>query len=200
MPDPMDKLWQEYKLPFSEFDDLTLARWLAQTLSQLEGRLWRASHPLVSAFRLGADEGHQRQIWLKRLVNAPGSFPLGECCRAPLFPLFTRDVLNSGLLCQHCGATTIEFTDVPKAFRDKIQKWADDYSQVHAVAHWDEQEQAAAPNYDDAFEQAASQAEEFLRVAATDLFPPLLEYYPALVWEDQDECLEVQPNDIVLAK
>jgi hypothetical protein len=24
-----------------------------------------------------------------------------------------------------------------------------------------------------------------------------LDYYPALIWEDQDECLEVEPKDIV---
>lgn len=198
MPDPMDKLWQEYKLPFSDFDDITLARWLAQTLGQFEGRIWRASHPLVSAYRLAADEGNHRQTWLKRLATVPASFPAAECCRAPLFPLFTRDVANSGLLCQHCGATAIDFEDIPKAFRDPIQAWADEYAEVHGVAHWEEDRQQANPNYQEIFEQAASKAEEFLRRAAVDLLPPLLDYYPALVWEDQDECLEVQPNDVVL--
>ena len=28
--------------------------------------------------------------------------------------------------------------------------------------------------------------------------PPLLEVYPAVIWEDQDECLEVRPEDVVL--
>ena len=28
--------------------------------------------------------------------------------------------------------------------------------------------------------------------------PPLLEHYPSLVWEDQDECLEVRPEDVAL--
>jgi hypothetical protein len=28
--------------------------------------------------------------------------------------------------------------------------------------------------------------------------PPLLEFYPAVIWEDQDECLEVRPEDVVL--
>jgi hypothetical protein len=28
--------------------------------------------------------------------------------------------------------------------------------------------------------------------------PPLLETYPAVIWEDQDECLEVRPEDVVL--
>jgi len=34
----LDQLWKEYSLVFHDFDDLTLARWLAQTLGQLEGR------------------------------------------------------------------------------------------------------------------------------------------------------------------
>ena len=200
MPDPMDKLWQEYKLPFCQFDDLTLARWLSQTLGQLEGRLWRASHPLVNAYRIAAEEGNARQIWSQRLATVPPSFPPTECCRAPLFPLFTRDVLNSGLVCQHCGGTAIEVEDIPQPMQDRIQKWATGYAEVHAVAHWDEEQQRAAGNYQDTYETAAKQAESYLCTAALELLPPLLEFYPAMVWEDQDECLEVQPNDIPLSR
>ncbi|HMP84595.1 MAG TPA: hypothetical protein PKA41_18015, partial [Verrucomicrobiota bacterium] len=57
---PLDRLWKEYGRGFRDFDDLTLARWLAQTLGQLEGRAWRLSHPLVGAYRLGAQLGHER--------------------------------------------------------------------------------------------------------------------------------------------
>ena len=28
--------------------------------------------------------------------------------------------------------------------------------------------------------------------------PKFLDFYPAVVWEDQDECLEVRPEDIPL--
>jgi hypothetical protein len=35
---PLDQLWKEYSLVFREFDDLTLARWLAQTLGQRGGK------------------------------------------------------------------------------------------------------------------------------------------------------------------
>src|SRR6185312_698882 len=38
---PLDQLWNEYGQVFREFDDLTLARWLAQTLGQLSGKAWR---------------------------------------------------------------------------------------------------------------------------------------------------------------
>ncbi len=197
MSDSLDKLWEEYRAPFTHFDDITLARWLAQTLGQLEGRLWRASHPLVGAYRLAAQEGESRQIWSKRLATVPPGFPLAECCRAPLFPLFTRDVMN-GLVCQHCGGTVVEWDDIPKVLREQSEPWAKEYADVHAVAHWDDEQQRSVLNYDEAFERAATQAEELLKQSATQLLPTWLDHYPALVWEDQDECLEVQPADIDL--
>jgi|SRR4051812_5447450 hypothetical protein len=197
MSDENNKLWEEYQFPFKEFDDHTLARWLCQTLAQFEGKLWRMSHPLVTAYRAAAEIAHDRQIWHKRLATPPGSFPSSECCRAPLLPVFTRDVLNTGLLCQHCGASAIEFADLPKTLRDSVESWAEDYANIHAVAHYDEKQMGTVANYEDAFEKAAKQAEEFLSRAARQVLPPLLEYYPALIWEDQDECLEVEPKDVV---
>lgn len=197
MSDTNLKLWEEYKAPFLDFDDLTLARWLSQTLSQMEGRLWRMSHPLVNAYRAAAEIGNERDIWNKRLATMPHAYPPSECCRAPLLPLFTRDVVNSGLLCQHCGSTAVEFADIPKTMQTRIEHWAEDYALVHAIAHYDESQMRSAGNYDDTFEKAATDAERFLRAAALDLLPLLLEYYPAIVWEDQDECLEVEPKDII---
>ena len=44
---PLDSLWKEYGRAFQAWDDLTLGRWLAQTLGQIEGRAWRISHPLL---------------------------------------------------------------------------------------------------------------------------------------------------------
>ncbi|HEX7862926.1 MAG TPA: hypothetical protein VF773_21515 [Verrucomicrobiae bacterium] len=195
--DAAEKLWDEYQRPFEQFDDLTLARWLAQTLGQFEGRVWRMSHPLVSAYRAAAELGNDRDIWHKRIATNPPAFTSAECCGAPLLPLFTRDVLNTGLLCQHCGATAIEFDDIPALLREKIEPWAEEYANVHAVAHYDEEQMRSAGNYDDLFEKAATQAEEQLATAARELFPEFLDYYPALIWEDQDECLEVEPKDIV---
>ena len=197
MADELDKLWEEYQLPFKEFDDITLARWMSQTLGQLEGKLWRMSHPLVSAYRAAAESGYDRQIWHKRLASAPPAFFPAECCRAPLLPLFTRDILNSGLLCQHCGSTAVEFSDLPEAVREPIENWAEEYGEVHAVAHYDENQMRMVVNYEEAFEKAARNAEVYLRQLAKEILPPLLEYYPTMIWEDQDECLEVEPKDIV---
>jgi hypothetical protein len=196
MSDQINYLWEEYKGPFLEFDDLSLARWLSQTLGQMEGRVWRVSHPLISAYRAAAEIGNERDIWNKRLATLPHAFSPAECCRAPLLPLFTRDVLGNGFVCPHCGATAVEFADLPKALRESTEEWAEEYANAHAVAHYDENQMRSAGDYDELFEKAASDAEKFLRTAAIELLPRFLEYYPALLWEDHDECLEVEPGDI----
>ena len=127
---PLDLLWKEYRLGFKDFDDLTLARWLAQTLGQLEGKPWRLSHPLVGAYRLGAQLGHERQIWLKRLVTPPAAYPEGPCCRAPQLALLTRDVRESGLICQHCNETLVAYDELPVEIRPELEAWAAQYEPV----------------------------------------------------------------------
>jgi hypothetical protein len=177
---------------------LSLARWLAQTLGQLEGRAWRLSHPLLGAYRLAAQQAHDRQIWLKRLVSAPPAYPESSCCRAPLLPLFTRDVLETGLVCQHCGDTCVPFEEIPAELQDEVRSWAERYAPLHAVAHWDDAQRKSAGKYDAKFEEAASEAERLLAEAGKTIAPKFTEHYPAIVWEDQDECLEVRPEDVQL--
>ncbi|MEK7678130.1 MAG: hypothetical protein AAB676_20050 [Verrucomicrobiota bacterium] len=197
-PSPLDQLWDEYSQVFQDFDDSTLARWMAQTLGQLQGRAWRLSHPLLGAYRLAAQLGHERQIWLKRLATAPAVYPEASCCRAPLLPLLTRDVLDSGLICQHCGGTAVPFEELPEELKPRIKSWAEAYAAVHAVAHWDERQQKGTGDYERAFENAASEAERLLRIAGSQIAPGFLDGYPAIVWEDQDECLEIRPEDVQL--
>jgi hypothetical protein len=191
-----DHLWQEYSVVFEDFDDLTLARWLAQTLGQLRGHIWRFSHPLAGAYRLAAEVGHRRQIWLKRLANCPAGFSEAPCCRAPILPLFSRDILQSGLLCQHCSETLLPFEELPAELQPAVKEWAEAYAPVHTVAHWDDRQRKKVRDYDQAFDDAATKAEDLLAQAATQLLPRFLESFPALIWEDQDECLEVRPEDI----
>jgi hypothetical protein len=193
---PLEKLWSDYSEVFRDFDDLTLARWMSQTLGQLQGRVWRFSHPLIGAYRLAAQVGHERQVWLKRLANPPASYSESSCCRAPLLPLATRDILDSGLICQHCASTVVAFEDLPEDLQAAVKDWADRYKPVHAVAHWDDDQRKRAGDYDRAFERAAADAEKLLSQAGRDLLPKFLEVFPAVVWEDQDECLEVRPEDI----
>jgi len=193
---PLDALWKEYSRAFNDFDDLTLARWLAQTLGQLQGRVWRLSHPLLGAYRLGAQLGHDRQVWLKRLATVPQPYMESPCCRAPFLPLVTRDVKASGLICQHCNDTLVPFEEIPTVLQGELAAWAADYSPIHAVAHWDDRQRKGAGDYEQALETAAQNAEQLLARLGTEIAPKLLEFYPAVVWEDQDECLEVRPEDI----
>jgi hypothetical protein len=193
---PLDQLWKEYSLVFRDLDDLTLARWLAQTLGQLEGKSWRLSHPLIGAYRLGAQLGHDRQIWHKRLATPPAAYAESACCRAPMLPLLTRDVRESGLICQHCSETLVPFEEIPSDLAASLTDWATQYEPVHAVAHWDDRQRKGAGNYDRAYENAAQQAERLLVQVGRELSPKILEHYPVVVWEDQDECLEVRPEDV----
>lgn len=193
---PLDRLWAEYEEAFADFDDLSLARWMAQTLGQLRGRSWRLSHPLVAVYRVAARAGHERQIWHKRLATPPPEYFEASCCRAPLLPLLTRDILDSGLLCPHCGATAVPFEEIDPAVREKMRAWAADYKPIHAVAHWDERQQTVVSSYEGALDEAAETAEELLLQAGKDIAPACLEFYPAVLWEDHDECLEVRPEDL----
>lgn len=196
--EPLDLLWTEYEQAFRDFDDLSLARWLAQTLGQLQGKVWRLSHPLVGAYRLAARVGHDRQIWFKRLATPPTAYPESPCCRAPFLPLLTRDVRDAGLICQHCGETLVPFPEIPAEVRADLEIWAAQYEPIHAVAHWDERQQKSSGDYDRAFENAAQEAERLLLRAGRELAPKLLDHYPAVIWEDHDECLEVRPEDLAL--
>lgn len=195
---PLDRLWREYGLVFREFDDLSLARWMSQTLGQLQGRCWRLSHPLFGAYRLAAQTGHDRQIWLKRLASLPPGYTETECCRAPLLPLITRDVTESGLICQHCSGTAIAFDEIQQELQPVLREWAEEYRPVHEVAHWDDRQRKRAGHYDRAFEEAARHAENLLARLGQEIVPQFLDHYPAVLWEDQDECLEVRPEDIPL--
>jgi hypothetical protein len=193
---PLDLLWKEYSAVFKDFDDTRLARWLAQTLGQMEGKAWRQTHPLVATYRLAAQAAHDRQIWLQRLATTPHAYSESPCCRAPALPLLTRDVREAGLICQHCGETLTPFDEIPATVQGDLGSWAAEYATVHAVAHWDDRQRKAAGDYDHAFENAAENAERLLARIGGNLAPRLLDYYPSVIWEDQDECLEVRPEDV----
>ena len=195
---PLDSLWKEYGRAFKDFDDLSLARWLAQTLGQLEGKAWRLSHPLVGAYRLAAMLAHERQVWFKRMATPPAAYTESACCRAPFLPLLTRDVKESGLICQHCNETLLPFDEIPEDVRGELESWAKDYGPVHAVAHWDDHQRRRTRDYEHAFENAAEAAERLLIYEGQMLAPKLLNHFPAIIWEDQDECLEVRPEDVTL--
>ena len=82
---------------------------------------WRLSHPLVGAYRLAAQLAHDRQIWFKRLATPPAAYAESPCCRAPFLPLLTRDVRESGLICQHCNETLVPFEEIPAELRAELE-------------------------------------------------------------------------------
>lgn len=192
---PSDRLWAQYGKMFDRFDDHTLARWLVQTLGHFNGAMWRYSHPLVGAYKLAAQTANQRQIWLKRLVDIPSPFLVADCCRSPLFPLVTRDVKESGLICMHCNETLIAMDEVTAGWTAPLTKWAKTYAAVHRIAHLDEKERES--DYEKQLDDAADKAGQLLIRASTELFPKLLDQYPAFAWEDHDECLGVRPEDLI---
>jgi hypothetical protein len=195
---PLDRLWKEYGAGFQDFDDLTLARWLAQTLSQLSGKAWRLSHPLVGAYRLAAQLAHEQQIWLKRLATPPADFREAPCCRAPMVPLLSRDIMEAGLICQSCNDTCVPFDELPAELQEELRAWAVKYAPLHAVAHWEEGQRKVAEDYQRALDDSADEVESLLAFAGRTLAPQLLQHFPTILWEDQDECLEVRPEDIEL--
>ena len=194
-PDAPDKLWHSYTEIFRGFDDITLARWMSQTLGQIQGGLWRESHPLLVTYRLAAQVAHERQIWHQRVVNTPADYPSAECCRAPLLPVVTRDLLELGLVCHHCGGTAVALDDLGQYCRP-LKRWAEAYQPVHDVAHWDDVKRQREGDYDQVYEKAAEAAEKMLAQLGADLASPLLELFPAVIWQDEDECLQVRPEDI----
>jgi hypothetical protein len=113
-----------------------------------------------------------------------------------MLPLLTRDVRDTGLICQHCSETLVPFEEIPNAVQAELGMWAAKYSPVHEVAHWDDSRRKSFANYDSEYDRAAEGAERLLAEAGQQLGPRLLEFYPAVVWEDQDECLEVRPEDV----
>jgi hypothetical protein len=196
---PINSVFVEYGAVFDTWEDLALARWLAQTLGQLEGRVWRLSHPLVTAYRLGAQVANRRQLWFQRLATPPAAYAASPCCRAPLLPFLTRDVRAEGLVCHHCNEILLPFDELPETLRPGFEAWAREYEPIHGVAHWDDRQRRRCGNYDDAYENAAQQAIRLLRVCGYELAPKLLEHYAAVIWEDQDECLDVRPEEVLKA-
>ena len=164
----------------------------------MQGRVWRYYHPLVGTYRLAAEVGHERQVWLKRLATAPAPFVDAPCCRAPSLPLFSRDVVEMGLICQHCSETLVPFEEIPSELQGAVEGWSQRYAAIHAIAHWDDRQRRGVPDYDRALDDAANEAENLLVQVGRDLMPRFLEFFPAIIWEDQDECLEVRPEDVTL--
>ncbi len=192
-----DPLWREYGEIFRSLDDFSLARWMSQTLGQFRGRVVRLSHPLMVAYRLANDQAFERDVWPRRLVPAPHGYHPSPCCSAPFLPRIHYDVAESGLLCEHCWEILVPFGDLPADFQPLLRDWGERYDRKHQVAHWTDEEMA---RFEGDFSQhraeSVSEALGLLSGLRGEILPGLLDHYPALVWDDQDECLEIGPEDI----
>ena len=80
----------------------------------------------------------------------------------------------------------------------ELDFWAGVYEPVHEVAHWDDRQRKSVSDYNHAYEKAAKEAEGILFQMGKVLAPRMLDHYPAVIWEDQDECLEVRPEDVTV--
>ncbi len=189
-------LWQEHARALRSWDDLSLVRWLNQTLGQLHERCWRASHPLVVAYRLGATVAHQRDLWNRRTFSINHSYQHAACCGAPTIPFVSFEVCTHGIYCSCCGDVLSTLDDMPFPWTAAIRQWGKTYEEIHHVAHWTDAERKKCGDYDKALDQACEKAIPLLAFLGYQLAPQLLSAFPAVFWEDADDCLDVIPEDI----
>ena len=138
---PLDSLWTEYGRAFAAIG--TTSRWRAGSRRRsASSKAARGGCRIRSSARIGsaAQVAHDRQIWHKRLATPPAAYTESPCCRAPFLPLLTRDVRESGLICQHCNEILVPFEELPAELRAELEAWAKQYEPVHAVAHWDDRQ------------------------------------------------------------
>lgn len=189
-------LWQEHTRALKTWDDLSLARWLNQTLGQLHERCWRASHPLVVAYRLGATVAQQRDIWNRRTFSFNNHYQRAPCCGAPTIPFISFEVCTHGLYCSCCGEVMNTLEELPAEINSGFRQWGASYDIIHQVAHWSDPERKQCGDYDRALDDACERAIPLLAKLGYELAPKVLRAFPAVFWEDADNCLDVIPEDI----
>jgi hypothetical protein len=189
-------LWSEHARALKSWDDLLLARWLNQNLTQLEEHCWRASHPIVVAYRLGATVAHQRDLWNRRTFTLNPHYQRAACCNGPSIPFVSFEVSAYGFYCSCCGEVLRRIDDFPSDIAESFNKWGVAYDQFHHIAHWDETERAKCKNFETEVDQAAEKATPLLSQLGYKLAPKLLLQFPAVIWEDSDACLDIIPEDL----
>ncbi len=189
-------LWQEHMRALKSWDDLSLARWLSQTLGQLHERCWRASHPLVVAYRLGATVAQQRDLWNRRTFSFNNHYQSTSCCGAPTIPFISFEVCTHGIYCSCCGEVLSTLEDMTEDIAPALRQWGKDYDAIHQVAHWNDNERKQCGDYDRALDKACERAIPMLSRLGYEIAPKVLRIFPAVFWEDADNCLDVIPEDI----
>ena len=75
-------------------------------------------------------------------------------------------------------------------------EWAEDYSSIHGVAHWDETRRTITRITNKLLRMPLSKANNCSPTKVSN-WRPAGGVFPAVIWEDQDECLQVRPEDII---
>ncbi len=189
-------LWQEHTRALKSWDDLSLTRWLNQTLGQLHERCWRASHPFVVAYRLGATVAHQRDLWNRRSFSFNPNYPSAACCGAPAIPFISFEVCTHGIYCSCCGEVLVTIEDLPEKLAHDFRHWSKKYDALHQVAHWSDDERKKHGDHNKALDQACDQASPLLAKLGYQLAPQLLHHHPTVFWDDADNCLDIIPEEI----
>ena len=113
---PLDSLWKEYGRAFQDWDDLTLgAGWRKRSASSKAGR---GGFRTRSSARTGSRR-NSRTTGRSGSSGWPRRRRLMRNRRAaarPFLPLLTRDVRESGLICQHCNETLVPFDEISADF------------------------------------------------------------------------------------
>ena len=188
-------LWEEHTRALRSWDDLSLVRWLNQTLGQLYERCWRASHPLVIVYRLGATVAHQRDLWNRRTFSFHHHYQRTSCCGAPVIPFISFEVCSHGIYCSCCGEVLNTLDDLPSDLAMNFREWSKEYEVIHQVAHWTDAERKHCGDYDQALDHACEKALPMLARLGYQLAPSLLTLFSTMFWEDADHCLDVIPED-----
>jgi hypothetical protein len=192
-------LWREHARALKSWDDLLLSRWLNQMLGHLHEVCWRASHPLVVSYRLGATVAYQRDIWNRQTFSVNSNYQVAACCGAPCIPFVSFEVCTHGIYCSCCGEVLETLEDMPNPIANVFRRWGKTYDVFHQVAHWTEEEQKRCSDYDTALDKATQGALPLLGELGYQLAPRLLARFPSVMWEDADNCLDIIPEDIIPA-
>ena len=105
-------------------------------------------------------------------------------------PSSTFTLCPTGLWSHAAGVShEVDSTEVLWQDYSPLFQGFDDFVLVRWMARWGEWRRKSQDQYEHVFEQAAQKSEAQLSY---------FDNFPLVIWDDQDECLQVRPEDIQL--
>ena len=90
----------------------------------------------------------------------------------------------------HCGQQMVALDKIKnQQLVEKLSQGAESSAPIHAVAYWGEWRRKSQDQYEHVFDEATQKSEAQLSY---------FDDFPLVIWDDQDECLQVRPEDIQL--